>query len=221
MKRETLKKIIHFLLDRFTLVEYRGTENIPPSGGVIIATNHNSRIDIPLLFANPVRPDITALVADKYQGNAFFRWFTLTAGGIWLDRSKADFTAFRIAAEVINEGRALGIAPEGTRSNGNLLQGKAGTVLLAIRTGVPVVPVGISGSDTAFAELRRFRRPTLIVTFGPPLTFPSIPRGEDRDATLQRYTDEIMCQIAVLLPPRYHGFYKDHPRLKQLLESVA
>jgi 1-acyl-sn-glycerol-3-phosphate acyltransferase len=220
MKRETLKKIIHFLLDHLTTVEYRGAENIPPSGGVIIATNHNSRIDIPLLFANPVRPDITALVADKYQNSAFFRWFTLTAGGIWIDRSKADFAAFRLAAEIIHEGRSLGIAPEGTRSDGALIEGKSGTVLLAIRTGVPVVPVGIAGSETAFTELRHFRKPKLIVSFGSPLTFAPIPRDEDRDAVLQRYTDELMCQIAALLPSHYHGFYKDHPRLQEILKQM-
>src|SRR5512136_2411274 len=123
MKRETLQRIVKFVLKNFTRLEFIGTEHIPPAGGVILATNHLSRVDIPILLANPNRPDITALVADKYQKYPFFRWFCVTAGGIWLDRDKADFTAFRIAAHVIGEGRALGIAPEGTRSDGQLLEG--------------------------------------------------------------------------------------------------
>ena len=131
MKRDTLQKIIRFLLKTLTRVEFVGAENIPTSGGIILATNHMSRIDIPLLFINPARPDITALVTDKYQEYAFIRWFTNTAEGIWLDRTKADFTAFRMAADVIKAGKALGIAPEGTRSTtGSLLEAKEGTAAL-------------------------------------------------------------------------------------------
>lgn len=220
MKRETLRKLVVHILKHYTVLQFSGLEHIPASGGVIIATNHLSRVDIPILFANPVRPDITALVADKYQKYPFFRWFCLTAGGIWLDRDKADFTAFRIAADVLAEGRSLGIAPEGTRSEGELLEGKAGTVLLAIKTGVPVIPVAIYGSETTFSEWKRLRKPHLFCSFGAPLTFAPLSRDE-RESGLERYTAEIMCQIAVMLPPKYRGFYAQHPRLLELLKQAA
>jgi len=220
MKRETLQRIVRWGIKNLTISEFIGLENVPASGGIIAATNHMSRIDIPLLFTLPVRPDITALVTDKYQSYPFFKWFTITAGGIWIDRTKADFTAFRLAAEVIAAGRALGIAPEGTRSDGELLEGKSGTVLLALKTGAPVIPVGISGTDTVNDEWKHLRKPHLAVRIGAPLTFAPLERDR-RDTQLQDYTTEVMCQIAALLPEKYHGFYRGHPRLKEILASQA
>jgi 1-acyl-sn-glycerol-3-phosphate acyltransferase len=217
MKRETLQKLVDIVFHLIARIEFIGAENIPAQGGVILATNHMSRLDTPLLFLNPTRPDITALVTDKYQQYRFFRWFTNTAGGIWIDRNKADFSAFRQAAEALKAGKALGIAPEGTRSTtACLLEAKPGTALLAVRTGVAVVPVAIAGSENAVASFKHLRRPHLVTRFGRPIPPPALTR-EDRDATLQRYTDEIMCQMAALLPPQYHGFYAGHPRLKEIL----
>src|SRR5512146_1575135 len=190
MKRETLQRFVRWGIKNLTISEFIGLENVPANGGIIMATNHMSRIDIPLLFTLPVRPDITALVTDKYQSYPFFKWFTITAGGIWIDRTKADFTAFRLAAEVIGEGRALGIAPEGTRSEGELLEGKSGTVLLALKTGVPVIPVGISGTDMVNDEWKHLRKPHLTVRIGPPLVFAPLER-ERRDEHLQEYTTEL------------------------------
>jgi 1-acyl-sn-glycerol-3-phosphate acyltransferase len=218
MKRETLQKIVILGIKTLTKAEFVGLEHIPLQGGVILATNHMSRIDIPLLFAVPVRPDITALVTDKYQNYPFFKWFTITAGGIWIDRTKADFTAFRLAADAIGQGRALGIAPEGTRSEGELLEGKSGTVLLALKTGVPVIPVGIAGTETCNDAWKHLRRPHIVTRFGAPLNFAPLERAS-RDVQLQGYTTEIMCQIAALLPEKYHGFYKGHPRIKEILAA--
>jgi 1-acyl-sn-glycerol-3-phosphate acyltransferase len=220
MKRETLQRLVRLGIKLLTDSQFIGIENLPPRGGVILATNHMSRIDIPLLFTIPVRPDVTALVTDKYQNYAFFKWFTITAGGIWIDRTKADFTAFRIAAEVITEGRALGIAPEGTRSEGQLLEGKSVTILLALKTGAPVLPVGISGTEACNTAWKHLRRPHLEVRIGRPLTFAPLERAT-RDAQLQQYTTEVMCQIAALLPEKYHGFYHGHPRIKEILAQAG
>ncbi|MDO8942434.1 MAG: lysophospholipid acyltransferase family protein [Desulfobacterales bacterium] len=220
MKRETLQKLVDVIFHVIADIRFVGAENIPAQGGIILATNHMSRLDIPLLFLNPTRPDITALVADKYKSQAFFRWFTQTSGGIWIDRSKADFNAFRQAADVLKAGTALGIAPEGTRSEiGALLEAKAGTALLAVRTRIAVVPVAIEGSEVAISKLKHLRRPRLVTHFGKPIPPPELTR-DDRDAVMQRYTDEIMCQIAAMLPPKYHGFYAAHPRLKEILSTV-
>jgi len=217
MKRETLRKLVHIVFHAIAKIEFIGGENIPAKGGIILATNHMSRLDIPLLFLIPSRPDITALVTDKYQSYPFFRWFTQTAEGIWIDRTKADFAAFRLAAEVIQAGKALGIAPEGTRSTtASLLEAKAGTALLAVRTNTPVVPVAIAGTENAVSQFKRLRRPHIVTRFGVPIPPPALTR-ENREAALQRYTDEIMCQMAAMLPPSYRGFYADHPRLKEIL----
>ncbi len=86
--------------------------------------------------------------------------------------------------------------------------------LFALKSGVPIVPVGISGTDTAVKQLLSFRRPTFHLRFGPAYTLPPIGR-ENREEVLKQYTDEIMCRIAALLPRKYHGFYANHPRLKE------
>jgi 1-acyl-sn-glycerol-3-phosphate acyltransferase len=189
MTRDELQAWIRRLIRLLTTTRFEGVENIPPEGGVLIATNHMSRLDIPLLFVNPVRHDITALVANKYLKYPLFRWFTEVAGGVWLDRDEADFAAFRETAKLLKSGRAVGIAPEGTRSSiGELLEGKPGTVLLADRTGVPIVPVGIAGTEDAFLKIATFRRPKLIATFGPAIHFPPLERAT-REQQLKEYSD--------------------------------
>lgn len=216
MKRETLKSIMRFLLRHLTRLEFVGVEHIPTTGPLLVATNHLSRVDIPVLFVVPVREDLTALVADKYKRYPLFRWFTNTAEGIWLDRTKADFSAFKASFELLKQGKALGISPEGTRSEtGQLLEGKSGTVLLASKAGAPVVPVAITGTEDAIKKLLRFQRPKITARFGPALTIPPLDRDR-RDEQMLAYTTEIMCRLAALLPESYRGYYRDYPRVMEL-----
>lgn len=217
MKKDTLQRIMYYLFDHIIVTKFYGTENIPKEGGIIIATNHMSRMDIPFLFVNPVRKDITALVADKYVSYPGISWFAKTAGAIYIDRDRADFSAFREAQKLIKDGIAMGIAPEGTRSKSSeLLEGKPGTILLALRSGAPIIPVGLAGTESSFRKLLRLCKPHLVARFGKPFVINDIPR-ENREEAMQKAVDEIMCRIAALIPPRYWGFYKDHPRLQELI----
>ena len=217
MKQHRLRSIISWLMKRLTVTEFKGTENIPLTGGVLIATNHMSRMDIPVLFLTPNRPDMTALVTTKYLKHPLLRWFIVTAQGIWLDRDTADFSAFRTAVNALNKGMAVGISPEGTRSTtAQLIEGKPGTALLAIRAGVPILPVAISGTEDAVTKMLHFKRPRITAEYGKLIPAPKMDR-ENREGQLQQLTDEIMCQLAALLPEKYWGFYADHPRLKEIL----
>lgn len=217
MKPNELRKILVWLLKKLTVTEFLGTENIPLTGGVLIATNHMSRMDIPVLFLTPHRPDMTALVTTKYLKYPLIRWFIVTAKGIWLDRDTADFKAFRTAMDALNQGMAIGIAPEGTRSrDAQLLEGKPGTAMLALRAGVPILPVALSGTEDAVTIMKRFQKPHIVAQFGKLIPALQLDRN-NREGQLQQLTDEIMCRIASMLPEHYHGFYKDHPRLKELL----
>jgi 1-acyl-sn-glycerol-3-phosphate acyltransferase len=212
MKKKTLQSIVRFLLRTLTDTEYIGSENVPTTGGVIIAINHLSYFDTPLLLVNPVRPDVTALVTTKYQENRLLSWFVRTAEGIWINRDIADFSAIRDASHALGRGLALGIAPEGTRSKtGGMQEAKPGTIMLAIKTGAPVIPVGIIGSEKAFHEMARFRRPKLTVIFGEPFVVPTVQPGS-RSKALNEWTNELMLRIASLLPPAYRGIYADAAR---------
>lgn len=217
MLRTFLRAVVGFLFRLLTRMEVEGLENLPVEGGAILAANHLSRLDAAFVFILLDRQDVTGLVADKYITHPFFRWLVNAAGGIWLNRDSADFSALREARDYLNRGSMLGIAPEGTRSRtGALAQAKTGVAYLAEKVKAPIVPVAITGTEKAFHELFRLRRPRLTIRFGKAFTLPPLERGE-RSVGLKRNTDEIMCQIAALLPEEYRGVYKEHERLKELL----
>jgi 1-acyl-sn-glycerol-3-phosphate acyltransferase len=90
----------------------------------------------------------------------------------------------------------------------------------ASKTGLPVIPVALTGTeDRAVVDnLKHFRRSKIIIQAGAPFTLPSL-KGQDRDQALEAAVEEIMCQIGAMLPEKYRGFYADHPRLKQLVET--
>jgi 1-acyl-sn-glycerol-3-phosphate acyltransferase len=219
MLRALIRSIIRLLFRLLSRQDVLGLENIPPTGPGILAANHLGRLDSPLIFSLVERTNITSLVADKYQNNFLLRPLVNAVHGIWINREQADFRALRLALDYIENGGMLGIAPEGTRSRtGALMPAKTGVAYLAGRAGVLVVPAGIWGTETAMAQLYRLRRPLIHIRFGRPFRLPPLERG-DRSAGLQKNTDEIMCQIAALLPPVYRGVYAEHPKLKEILAT--
>jgi 1-acyl-sn-glycerol-3-phosphate acyltransferase len=207
MKRETLQRLVRFLIKHLTDTEFIHPENIPAEGPVILAINHLSQMDTPVLFVNPRRQDVTAFVTTKYKNNILVKWFTNEAGGIWIDRDIADFSAIHKASEELAKGKLLGIAPEGTRSKtGKLQEGKPGTVMLALKTHTPIVPVAITGTQDALKQLMHLRRPHITATFGEAFTLPEFePRH--RSEELKSWTEILMRKIAAMLPEEYRGFY--------------
>ncbi len=223
MNKQPLLIPLRFLVRTLTKFQVIGKENFPSQGGVLLTTNHLSRLDTPLLMAIHDRTDIVAIVAKKYQKKPFFRWILeKVCTIIWIDRDNPDFFALRQALDHLRHGAIIGIAPEGTRSRDTkgLLEGKQGAALIAARAKTPIIPVGIYGSEKINEQFSKFRRPPVIVRIGEPYRLPEIDRN-DRQAWLSKNTDEIMCRIAVLLPPRYRGFYAEHPRLTELLEEKS
>jgi len=83
---------------------------------------------------------------------------------------------------------------------------------------VPIVPVGLTGTETGMRDLMRLRKPRFVARFGPAFTLPPLERSR-REEQLKEHTDEIMVRIAACLPPKYWGAYAGHPRLKELLEE--
>jgi 1-acyl-sn-glycerol-3-phosphate acyltransferase len=219
VSRDILRQVIRNLFKVLTRVSVEGLENVPEKGGCIIAVNHFSRLDPPLVYVLIKRKDVTGLAADKYQTYPLINWVINTVEGIWINRETADFGALREARKYLQAGGVLGIAPEGTRSStGGLLLAKTGVAYLADKTNVSVIPVAVYGTEKAVHQMLLLRRPPIHVRFGKPLDLPPIDR-KDRDGCLQRNTDEIMCQIAAMLPPEYRGAYRHHSRLKQLLNT--
>jgi 1-acyl-sn-glycerol-3-phosphate acyltransferase len=210
---------INTLMTAFARVEAQGMENVPASGAYVTASNHLGRLDAALVYYLLDRDDITMLVAEKYRNYAIYRWFVKRLNAIWVDRYNADLGAMRASLERLRQGQVLVMAPEGTRSpTGALIEAHSGGTYLAAKAGVPILPVAVTGTEdrSVVAQLKHLKRAHVIVRIGKPFLLPPI-KGKDREAILKQYTDEIMCQIAVLLPASYRGVYADHPRLQELM----
>jgi 1-acyl-sn-glycerol-3-phosphate acyltransferase len=192
------------------------------TGSYIITGNHVGRLEAFLVILLADRDDIILLLAEKYRQYAVWRYFGRQVDGIWVNRYDADFQAMREVLKRLKNGEVLAIAPEGTRSPTEaLLPGKAGAAYLAGKANVPIIPVGIVGTEDRVVKyrLKRLKRLDITARVGEPYTLPPMPRGNGRDAWLEQQTDEIMCQIAALLPPSHRGVYSEHPRLVELLQE--
>ncbi len=206
-------RVIAIIVTKLTTrLELIGVENIPPDPPYLLATNHLSALDIPLLasiFPHAVR----ALAAIEHRSNPLYAPILAASGAIWVRRGEVDRQALREALTVLERGEVLGIAPEGTRSDTShaLQEGKAGAAYVATRADVPIVPVGIAGTEKIKSNLLscpscfRLRRPKVRVAIGEPFRLPESDRV--RGQKLQEYTDLIMYSIASLLPERYRGVY--------------
>ncbi len=221
MMRNLIRSLLRLLIDLVAVVELRGMENVPSQGAFVVASNHLGILDAVLIFYAMDRWDVFIPVAEKWEKKALLRWLGKYLNFVFIDRFNPDIKALRKIIALMKRGYVLVIAPEGTRSRvGSLIEGKPGAAYLAAKLGYPIIPVALVGTEDRllFHNLRRLRRTHVIATVGEPFTLPSLPT-EARDEALQRYTDEIMCRIAALLPEEYRGVYADHPRLKELLST--
>jgi 1-acyl-sn-glycerol-3-phosphate acyltransferase len=216
--RNFLRWLIRVIINLIARVEIQGFENIPEKSGFVIATNHLGRLDVALLFYI-MEGDFILTIAEKYEHHWLFGTLGNAVDGIWLDRFNADVPALRKVLVRMKAGGILVIAPEGTRSKTEAMaEGKPGVAYLALKAGLPIVPVGLTGTEDRLVveRLKHLKKTEIKIVVGTPFNLPPIQR-KDRDATLKQYTDEIMCRIGVLLPEKYRGVYAEHPRLKELL----
>jgi 1-acyl-sn-glycerol-3-phosphate acyltransferase len=220
---EIFRWTLKTLFDIFAPMKAYGKENLAVPGGFIVAANHMSYFDAPLMFVHiPPGRRMTAFGADKYKSYPFFAFILRMVGVIWVNRDAPSPASIKAAVQVLRNGDVLGVAPEGTRSRDThaLQEGKTGAAYLAMTAGVPILPVAVIHTDLVSQDLKHLPRSHVSISFGKPISIPALPRQE-RDAKLQEYTTELMCQIAALLPPEYRGVYTDHPRVKQLLNEGA
>lgn len=198
-----------------------GLENVPKEGGAILAGNHQSFLDnviLPLMI-----PDrkVVFLGKAEYFEKWHMRWFFKGASMIPIRRGggSASEAALDTAVTALREGKLIGIFPEGTRSpDGRLYRGKSGVARMALEAGVPVVPVGITGTFEAMPYNRKVPRPhPVVVRFGAPLSFDRY-REMPGDRFLYRaVTDEIVYEIMMLSGQEYSD--EDAARVKKSIEK--
>jgi len=218
---QVLRFLIRILLKLIARFEIRGKENLPLTGGMVIASNHIGILDIIMVYFVIDRTDLFIPVAEKWEKIGWIRLLGKQLNFLFVDRYNPDLKALRKMIALMQDGKCLVIAPEGTRSRtGSLSEGKPGVAYLAARSGFPVIPVAITGTadETLLENVKHFHKSNITLTGGKQFSIPPLPNRE-RDAALQKWTDEIMCQIAALLPEKNRGYYRDHPRLKELLSQ--
>ena len=182
-----------------------GQDNLPKEGPVLIVSNHMNFIDPPLLSSSLHRK--LTFMAKKELFQSWMSRPIVQAFSFPVSRGVPNKESLRLAALTLEKGRPLAMFPEGKRSpNAQLIEGFPGSSLIALRAGVPILPIGITGSEKLKNFFHVFRHLHITVNIGKPFMLPkadSVPRKEQ----LIEATDMIMNRIAELLPPEYKGVY--------------
>ncbi|HLE58840.1 MAG TPA: lysophospholipid acyltransferase family protein [Candidatus Limnocylindria bacterium] len=193
-----------------------GAEHLPRSGPAIIIANHCSLMDPPMLgwaTGHQVGRVVHFMAKVEMRRWPVIGWLARNAGVFFVRRGEGDRAAQRVALEHLAEGRLIGIFPEGTRNpDGALIEGKPGVALLAMRAGVPIIPVGITGTARRRrGPLRWLSREPITFHVGEPFRLVYQPSGRLDRAELERGTDMLMRAIATLLPEAQQGVYRVTP----------
>jgi 1-acyl-sn-glycerol-3-phosphate acyltransferase len=207
--------ICRVLLRCFTRVRVEGLEHVPRSGALIIAPNHISNADPPLIggWLAPALHRRPRFMAKEQLFAGVLGWFLRSQGVIMVKAGGSDVDAYRVARALVEAGEVMVIFPEGTRSaDGRLGTPRPGVSLLATRHGVPVLPVGISGTDDFLRRGQRLPHvgARVVVRVGRPYQ-PVAERGGDRRAALAAADAELMRRIAALVEPRHRGDWEPWP----------
>jgi 1-acyl-sn-glycerol-3-phosphate acyltransferase len=200
-----LKPIVVLVARILFRVEARGAEHVPAEGPVLLVANHSSFLDPPLI-GGMVRRRVTFLAKAELFDVPGLGALIRRLGAHPLRREGADPSALRTAQRVLEQGQALLVFPEGTRGEEGVLRpAKAGAALLAMHSGVPVVPVYVRGSGRAWPRGQRLPRPAkVMVTFGPALRFPRAS-GAERRAQYEAASRRMMAAIDDLRDERDRG----------------
>lgn len=176
-----------------------GLHNIPPSGPFFLVANHQSVLDPILVQAACTRPLHTFTKSTQFSG-AFFRWLLVRLNGIPTRRYRIDPQVVRVALRRLEEGRGVGIYPEGERSwDGALQPFRQGTVRLLLKAGVPVIPCGIDGSYDVWPRWsRRIKRFPVHIRFGEPIRWPAMDDRREREAAAPEATRRLRDALVEL-----------------------
>ena len=189
-------------------------DELPRVGPLILAANHASNFDA-VVLGSWLTPELGRRIHWLGKKELFawpiVGWLAANNGVHPVDRGAADVEAFRLAKRILDEGHVLFVFPEGTRSrDGALHEAQDGVAVLALRTGAPIVPIGIAGSHRVWPRGQKIPLPGghVTVRVGRPFRLADeLPQGTDRRTAKSLATTLIMERIAALLPPSQRGAY--------------
>jgi 1-acyl-sn-glycerol-3-phosphate acyltransferase len=182
---------------------------VPQLGPFLLAVNHINFMDAPLIASHLHNHPLTVLAKEETWDNPILGMLFSAWGAIPIKRGEVDREAFSAALAALKGGKILAIAPEGTRSGSGLLKkGYPGIVIIAQKASVPIYPIAIYGGENFWKNIRNFKKTTIHFSMGEPFYIKTDLDATSREGR-QETVDEIMKQIARLLPREYHGYYTD------------
>ena len=207
-------RVTHFVVGKIMNVllklEVSGIERLPPTGPLVLISNHTNFIDPVLIFTIHNRY-VKALTAAKNARRPGYNYFIWAVDAIPIKRGTPDREAIRAAIKALEVGWPLYVAPEGTRNHhGRMQEAKAGVTLILLRAGthIPIYPVAFVGLEHFGENIKRLRRTPAKAIMGDPF-YLAPPQGRIRREHREQMTAEMMGQIAALLPPENRGVYAD------------
>ncbi len=204
LSQRLLVALFRGVTDPIFNVHAEALARVPTMGPLIIVMNHINIFEIPIIYARLQPRAVHGLVlADRWK-NPVLGWGLDACGSIPLERGGSNLTSFKRALEVLKANEMILIMPEGTRSgDGQLQPAYPGMVLLALKSGAPLLPVVSYGGECYRENLRRFRRTDFYLAVGEPFT---LAETSDRSSR-HELVNQIMFRLAALLPPKYRGIY--------------
>jgi 1-acyl-sn-glycerol-3-phosphate acyltransferase len=191
-------------------IDAKELEKIPQDGPLIAVANHTAMIEAPILYTYLApRKKVTAIAKVETWDNWFLNWVFTLWEIIPIHRGEADMVAMRKSLEALEKGYILGISPEGTRSKtGALIRAHGGVAMLGLHSGAPLQAVAHWGGEDFHKNVKKFKRTNFTIRVGP--RFYLDARGERVTKEIrQQMADEMMYQLAKLLPESYRGEYAD------------
>ncbi len=190
-------------------IDDKELQRLPRQGPLIIYTNHVNILEIPIIYTRLQPRRVRGMLLAERWNIPVLSWALDVTRTIPLHRGEADLPAMRMGLDALEKGEMLIIAPEGTRSHdGKLQSAHPGVVLLALHSGAPLLPVGFYGAEQYTDNLRRLKRTNFHLRVGNPFHLET--HGEKMThAVRQAMLEEMMYQLALVLPPEYRGHYAD------------
>lgn len=205
--RKFMNTIIRIGTSIICRIDKRDFHKVPKHGPIILVSNHINALEVPLLFVHLQPREIIGLAKIETWDNKFMGWLFNLWDAIPIRRGEADLEAIRSSLGILKEGKMLALSPEGTRSyHGQLLRAQPGVALIALHSRVPIVPIAHWGGEDFAANIKRFKRTDFHVRVGDPFIIES-NNEKITSQTRQQIADEIMTQLAILMPEKYHGEY--------------
>lgn len=198
-------------------------ELVPRSGPLIICPNHVGTIDPPLVPAYVPRGDTWSMAKSEYFRNRVINWLFSSYHAFPVVRHTADRVALRRALDILKDGHALVIYPEGTRiDSAKLAKPEPGAGFIAQRCGCPVLPVALTGTGQCLPKGAWWpRRVRVAMTIGQPFVVLTRRATDDTRVTHEEAADAIMLAIAEMLPPENRGEFSDLESLRARLAGVT